>query len=114
VARFAHRYGSSPREAEGARGRLIEILGLFGGQLRRQQDAGRRYLIGTALSALDIYWAAASNVIALLPDAKLPLAEDVRRGFTTTDPRLLDALDPLLLAHRDFVVEQHLRPPIEV
>ncbi len=37
-----------------------------------------------------------------------------REMLTATDPTLLAALTPALLAHRDFVFAQHLALPMEL
>jgi glutathione S-transferase len=114
VARFAYKYGSSPREMESARERVVEVLRLLAEQLRLQREAGSAFLVGSRLSALDVYWAACSNMIALLPQDQLPLDDEVRRGFSTHDRALLDALDPALLAHRDAIYQRYLHLPVEL
>jgi glutathione S-transferase len=114
VLHYAYWYGSGPLPESAARARVIEVLALLADQLGRQRAAGSRFLVGKALSAADVHWAAASNVISLLAQEKLPLDPAVRAGFTTDDRAILAALDPALLAHRDFVVEGWLKLPLEV
>jgi hypothetical protein len=53
-------------------------------------------------------------MVSLLPQEKLPLRESVRRGFSTTDPVLLEAVAPELIAHRDAIYQRYLRLPVEV
>src|SRR3546814_17802649 len=56
-------------------------------QLAAQQARGRNYLIGEALSALDIYWAAMAGAIDPLPPELCPnMPPDMRASYT--DPEL--------------------------
>jgi glutathione S-transferase len=114
VVAFQHRYGSSPAERASAKQRVIDVLGLLASTLREQQRAGHEFLVGTAPSAADLYWATFSNMVSLLPDEKLPVAAGVRQGFSTTDPEILDAIAPELIAHRDAFYQRYLPLPVEV
>lgn len=114
VARFRHLYGSSPSERRSATRRIVEVLGLLADTLREQRAAGYEFLVGSGPSAADLYWATFSNMVSLLPDEKLPLSPEVRRGFSTTDPVLLRAVAPELLEHRDMIYERYLRLPVQV
>jgi glutathione S-transferase len=93
---------------------VIDVLGMLASTLREQQRAGREFLVGTAPSAADLYWATFSNMVSLLPDEKLPVAAGVRQGFSTTDPEILDAIAPELIAHRDAFYQRYLPLPVEV
>jgi glutathione S-transferase len=114
VRHYAREYGSSPGETGAARARVVEVLWLLADQLRRQRAAGSAYLVGSALSAADVYWATFSNMVALLPPERLSLSEPVRTSFATTDAEIVAALDPGLLAHRDEIYRRHLELPVTV
>lgn len=114
VAHYARHYGSSPREVAAARSRVVEVLGLLAERLRAQRAAGSGFLVGPALSAVDVYWATFSNVISPLDSARMPLDTDVRRGFRVSDPEIRAALVPELIAHRDAIYARYLRLPVEV
>jgi glutathione S-transferase len=114
VVGFQQRYGSSPAERSSAKNRVVEVLGLLARILREQRAKGSEFLVGSGPSAADLYWATFSNMVSLLPPEKLPLQEGVRRGFSTTDPELLEALAPELIVHRDMIHERYLRLPVEV
>jgi glutathione S-transferase len=111
--RLAARYGHSAAAAEAAPGRVAEILGLLAAQLRSQQAAGSRYLLGEALSALDVYWATFAALISPLPAELCPMPALVRTWYGGTGPLVDAAVDPALLAHRDFVYERHLKLPLD-
>lgn len=114
VREFAYKYGSSPREMETATQRVVDLLRLLSSQLRQQREAGVEFLVGDALSAVDVYWAAFCNLVSPLPDDRMPLEPEVRRAFTADDPHVRLALDPLLLEHRDAIYERWLRLPVEL
>ena len=61
---FGEKYGWSPEAAAGAEDRIVEILGALDAQLVKQQQSGSRFFIGAALTALDVHWAAFSNMVA--------------------------------------------------
>lgn len=110
---LAARYGYSPESAEAAPERVAGILRLLAGQLAEQHAAGRRFLVGSALSALDIYWAAFAALLDPLPADQCPMPENLRASYTVTDPTVRAALDPALLAHRDLVYRDHLALPLD-
>ncbi|CAN0447820.1 unnamed protein product, partial [Phaeothamnion confervicola] len=82
--------------------------------LRAQQRQGRRYLIGDGLSAVDIHWAVHCAFLNPLPPELCPMASAFRNPDTygNDDPLIAAALSPALLAHRDFIYEQHLELPV--
>ena len=71
------------------------------------------WFVGESLSAVDVWWVATSNILAPLPAAQCPMREASRAGFTATDPLVVAALDPALLAHRDRVFKACFRDPME-
>lgn len=107
---LGRRYGYSEAAARRASGRIVEIVAALGRQLRAQQERGRRFLIGDALSALDLYWAAFAALIDPLPPDLCPMP-DFLRAMYTYDPALRrEAAD--LLAHRDRIYRDHLELPV--
>lgn len=111
--RLAARYGYSAEAAAAAPQRIAEVLALLAAQLRAQQAAGRRYLVGDALSALDVYWATFAALIRPLPPDLCPMPDVVRAWYAEAGPVVGAAADPVLLAHRDFVYRTHLRLPLD-
>lgn len=111
---FGRKYGYAREAAQAAPARVVAVLRLLADQLQRQRAAGRRYLLGDALSALDVYWATFANLLDPLPPDQLPMNEGLRALFSTPPPEVRSALVPELLAHRDFVYRNHLRLPVEL
>ncbi|HKK53356.1 MAG TPA: hypothetical protein VKA74_17285 [Myxococcota bacterium] len=114
MAAMGHKYLSSEEETALALDRVVEILGLLTARLEESKRAGHRYLMGESLTALDIYWATFCNLLKPLPPDQLPLAPGIEKMFEAREPRIVDALDPSLLEHRDFIYQTHLELPVEV
>ncbi len=106
-------YGYSPERGARTNGRVVEVLGLLARQLRAQQAAGSRYLVGERLSAADIYWACFAALIDPLPAAVNPMPDMVRAWYQKKDPVVAAAVDPMLLRHRDHIYQHHLKLPLE-
>ena len=95
---------------EAARVRVADVLGLLSTQLAAQRAAGSRFLVGKELSALDLYWACFSNMLAPLPPEQSPMPDWIRPVYTMAgdqDPRI----DPELIRQRDFVFEEFIGLP---
>jgi glutathione S-transferase len=110
AAKYQH---GVPGEAERASLRAAQILRMFGERLERQRQSGSRFLIGNELSALDIYWAASAAMIQPLPPELCDMPRWLRTTYTANDPRVVEAVRPELLAHREFIYRQYLQLPLD-
>lgn len=112
---FHQKYGATPAEAARAQERVVEILGTLTVQLVSARDEGYHYLMGPHLSAVDIYWATFCNLLSPLDAERMPTLPEAMRGmFTATEPDVVAAIDPMLLALRDLVYAEHLELPVEL
>lgn len=108
--RLAPKYGYSADRIDAARARTREILARF----TRLAETGE-YLLGSELSALDIYLATAIAAIVPMPAELCPGQHPkIRHAFETADPELTAAVSPIVLAHRDRIYQRHLGLPIEL
>ncbi len=114
VETFLRKYGSGEDGFAVAAARGPEIVRMLADRLQAQREAGRAFLVGSQLTAADVYWAVFSNMVALLPPEKLPLSEPLRAIFATDDPDIARALTPALLRHRDWIYERYLKLPVEL
>jgi glutathione S-transferase len=112
IRRMAVKYGYGAEAAEAAPWRVVAILRMLSAQLDRQRVAGRPYLVGNHLTALDIYWATFAAMLEPLPDELCPMPAGLRTLYTASGP-VRDALDPALLAHRDHVYREYLELPVD-
>jgi len=108
------KYGYAPAAAAAAPGRVADVLGLLRDQLKRQQAAGRRFLIGDSLSALDIYWATFCNLVSPLPPEQCPIPDALRPIFVASEPEVKAIVEDGLLEHRDFVYGEYLELPVQL
>jgi glutathione S-transferase len=111
---LAGKYGYSPEAAAAAPARAVGLLRMLSAQLAREKARGNGYLLGASLTALDLYWAAFSNLLAPLPPEQCPMVPAARAILTSPPPEVMAALDPALLAHRDFVFAKHVGLPLDL
>ena len=111
--RLGNRYGYSPEAAERAERRVVEILQVLAAQWRAQREAGRHFLLGDRLSALDIYWATFAALLSPLPAELCPMPEMLRQQYGGIGPQVEAALDPALLEHRDTIYRDFLQLPLD-
>lgn len=108
---FGDRYGYNPAAARAAEQRSIDVLTVLSSQLERQQTAGKRYLVGDALSAVDLYWATFANLVDPLPHGQCPMSDDFRAMYGSSPTAVKAAASPALRAHRDFICETAIGLP---
>jgi glutathione S-transferase len=113
VREIMHQYGYSSETAAAAPQRLAAFLGSLAVRLRQQIAAGSEYLVGDRLSAVDLYWACFSIMVAPLSQSASPMAEWLRAYYLDTGPAIAAALDPLLITHRDRIYGRHIGLPLD-
>jgi glutathione S-transferase len=105
-AYLAPRYGFNPANMRPAKTRVVDVLTMLS-----QRIEGRRYLLGNALTAVDVYWATFANLIMPLPEAELPAAQMIRAAYTCDDADILGAVSTELRALQRRIYETHLELP---
>lgn len=108
---FGRKYGWTPAGAARAPRRVCSVLRLLASMLAAQERRGVDFLVGSRLSALDIYWATASIVVdppgaGILPRTK-ENADSLRPGgrfAAANTPEIAAAFTPELRKHRDFIL----------
>ncbi len=106
-------YGYSAQHVAAAPAKMRPILEALSARLHKQQEAGSRYFIGGQLTALDLYWANMSQVIDPYPPEKNPMPDFFRQIWAPVRAAVESAIDPILIAHRDFIFAQHLTLPLD-
>ena len=105
---------SSPVEDEHPRRRINQIVDALGRRLEGQAKKGSRYFVGDALSAVDIYWAAFSNVFQPM-SAELCDMPEFYVALCAGVPAHLDKTPaPILFEHRDMMYTRHLELPLSL
>jgi glutathione S-transferase len=108
------KYGYRGDNGEAAGRRVIELLQMFAARLERQRREGSDYLIGSALTAADIYLATFMAVLQPLPPEQCPMPDAFRAAFEVMDDDTRRALQPSLLEHRDRIYHTHLELPLSL
>lgn len=108
------RYGYRPEDTAGYTDRIVALLSMLSNRLRRSLERGHGYYMGPSLSAVDVYSATFMVQFCPLPGEQCDMLEDLRRDFETFDPRIEQALDPIVLDHRDRVYGSHLELPLSL
>jgi glutathione S-transferase len=111
---FGSKYGYSPAAAAVAPTKVAQIVRVLAERLESQRSRGSRFLIGSGLSALDIYWAVFAALIEPLPENLCPMPSEFRQRYICEDPVVRDATTPQLLAHRDFIYHEYLELPVDL
>jgi glutathione S-transferase len=111
---LAAKYGYAADVAQAAPARVAQILTALNHQLDLQRARGNRFLVGSRLSALDIYWAAFAAMIQPLPDDLCRMHPGFRKSYICTDPVVQAAASAQLLAHRDFIYHDYLELPVDM
>ena len=106
-------YGYSEQNAAAAPAKMTPILEALSSRLHKQKNASSRYFIGDQLTALDLYWANMSQVVDPYPPEKNPMPDFFRQIWAPVRAAVEPALDPILIAHRDFIFEQYLTLPLD-
>lgn len=114
VARLSGKYGYNRADAQAAGKRIGGSLNALSTQLESQYARGVEFFVGDALSALDIYWVAFTNLVAPLPKEQCPMPEEWRPAFNASDPQVTSALTPILCQHRDNIFKKYFRDPMEL
>ena len=110
---IAGQYGLRDDAMQAADARMAQILSALASQLACQRAGGSQYLVGDRVTACDIHWAAFSTLVAPLDEAVCALDPGLRTMFATLPPRVSDALDPVLIEHRDHVFAEHIGLPLD-
>ena len=113
VAKYLSRkYGYNAHAADANLQRVVDVLALLTARLKAQHAKGSRYLIGDAMTAVDIYSAAAMALFRPLPEDVCAMKTDTRAAFGLSEPATDAALGDLLIAHRDMMYREHLASPL--
>jgi len=111
---LAKKYGHSAEAGVAAGPRVVGMLGELASRLKAQHAAGSGYVVGDALTAVDVYAATAMALFRPLPQAQCTMDPVTRAALETLDAPTAAALDPVLLAHRDMMYAKHLELPLSL
>ncbi len=111
---FGEKYGYNKTDGERAEQKSIDFLRYLANVLKEQIQAGSAFLLGDSLTALDFYWAAFSNLAKIQSAEDCPLDPEIRSRFERVSPAVQQAIDPVLIEHRDRIMREYFRLPMEM
>ena len=114
ISDFAKKYGYTKEDAAVANTRVIALMKEMTRMLRSQRDKGSDYFVGTTVTAVDFYWAAFSNFVSIQPQEVCPINPDARPMFENTPAEIVEAVDPILIEHRDRIMDRYYKIPLEL
>ena len=82
--------------------------------LKAQKQRGSDFLVGDSVTAADFYWAAFSNFVAIQPQEDCPINPAARPMFENTPAEITGAIDPILIEHRDRIMQTYYKLPLEL
>jgi glutathione S-transferase len=108
------KYRYSPEAGAAAGARVAELVGMLVARLKAQDQAGSRYYVGNALTAVDVYSATFAAMFDPLPLEQCKMDAATRAAFASRDAQLEAVLNPLLFEHRDMMYAQFLELPLSL
>jgi glutathione S-transferase len=109
------RYGYAPERVPAARARLRALLALFDAQLAQSRAAGHPYLLGGAVTALDVYLATFLTPLSGLDDGDCPtIRPELQRAYNYLRESDEARVPPALREHRELMFRRHLAWPIQL
>jgi glutathione S-transferase len=108
------KYGYSAEAGAAAGARVAELLSMLVARLKARRQAGSRYYVGNALTAVDVYGATFMAMFGPLPPEQCKIEASTRAAFDMRDSAIEAALDPILFKHRDMMYAESLELPLSL
>ncbi|MEM7218622.1 MAG: hypothetical protein AAF515_09675 [Pseudomonadota bacterium] len=113
---LARKYGYSETASAAAPAKIGEALGMIARRLDAQAERGVPYLVGDALSAVDVYWATCSNVILPAPPELMPRTKQndgMVKFFAANGqiPEVAAAMTPRIAEHQRYIMTTYCETP---
>lgn len=109
----SRKYGYRKTDAERAGERVRGTLKFFSRLYETQRNRGSNFLVGDRLTAADFYWAAFCNLVDIPGEDVVSVPTPARALLESMKSIFAKDLDPELAAHRDRVVKEYCRLPID-
>lgn len=113
---LARKYGYSEAASAAAPAKIGEVLRLIDGRLEAQERRGSPYLVGDAITAVDVYWATLSMTVAPAPPEIMPITKQNQRmlQFFAKNgeiPAVADALSERIAEHQRYILTTYCETP---
>lgn len=105
-----YRYDGEEIEANTVK--IQGFLDYLAAHIKAQQGKGSHFLVGSELTAADVYWAYFSNMLELLPAEQCPVPDGLRAVWGVL-AQSITGYDPVLIEQRNRIFADHLLLPLE-
>ena len=113
---LAQKYGYSEEASSEAPRKIAEVITLIDRRLEAQEKQGLRYLVGDALTAVDIYWATMSMTVLPVPLEIMPKTKQ-NQGMlmffaaNSEIPEIAKALTERIKDHQHYILTTYCETP---
>ena len=113
---LAQKYGYSEEASSAAPRKIAEVITLIDRRLEAQEKQGLRYLVGDALTAVDIYWATMSMTVLPVPLEIMPKTKQ-NQGMlmffaaNSEIPEIAKALTERIKDHQHYILTTYCETP---
>lgn len=115
IARYiGNKYGYDESDAQHYSDEVVLQLTKLSNILHAQKEKGSRFYVGDQLTVADIYSATFMGILQPLSEEQCKMNGMVRSVFSFLSREIEEALDPILLEHRDFIYETYLELPLSL
>jgi len=113
---LGRKYGYSEETSAEAPRKIAEVLQLIDRHLEAQEQRGSRYLVGDAVTAVDVYWATFSMSVLPAPPEIMPFTRQNKgmlKFFAANGriPAIADALTKRIEEHQHYILTTYCETP---
>lgn len=113
---LGRKYGYSEEASRVAPRKMGEIIKLIDTRLAAQEASGSTYLVGDAISAVDIYWATISMLVIPAPPEIMTRTKQNQGMLAMFEmiskvPEVAQTVSPRLEKHRDYILHRYCETP---
>lgn len=113
---LGRKYGYSEAASAAAPGKIAEVLRLIDRRLEAAERRGSKYLVGDAVTAVDVYWATFSMCVLTAPPELMPLTQQNRgmlKFFAANgqNPAIAEALTQRIETHQRYILTTYCETP---
>jgi glutathione S-transferase len=113
---LAQKYGYSEHASAAAPGKVAEVINLIDTRLAAQEQQGSPYLVGNAISAVDVYWATMSMCVLVPPTDIMPVTQQNKGmlkyfGMNGQIPVIAEALSHRIEQHQRHILTTYCETP---
>jgi glutathione S-transferase len=94
---------------------IVKIQGFvnyLAAHIKAQQGRGSHFLVGSGLTAADVYWVYFSNMLETLPQEQCSVSDGLRNTWGVL-AKSLSGYDPILVEQRNRILAEHLVLPLD-